>query len=275
MLQRRDRIVLVVTCAWLAVLAGPRANAQQLDADANSDVVRRSETRPQAQAPAAFGPAATTHPTVRPPLGFTAAVGVRTDLVRSTGLDPFSNSDDIHQTALSVGYRFGEADLPGIAAAFEWNHGSTDARARGADATLTIDRLSLGLEGRFPVTSRLSAFARLAPGLLRHDARLEDASAPPPAYDAESSGKVHQTAWLATGDVSAGLAYRVGILRASGAPVFGFWLAAESGYGYSASRQLVLSPGVETQPGRIDEPVRLGALAYRGAFLRFRLAVAF
>lgn len=208
-------------------------------------------------------------------LGLMVGLGVRSDLIRSTGLDPFSTTDGVPQSALSISYRWLGTELSGIAVGFEWDHGELTSTARGADTTLTIDRLSLGLEGRIPIARRLVAFGRLAPGLLRDHAMLVDPSAPPSAYGGLVSGGLEQTTWVLAGDVSGGLAYRIAELHGSSGPVFGLWLAAEGGYGYAASHDLVLGPHVETQPGRVDEPLRLGSLAFHGAFLRIRLALSF
>jgi hypothetical protein len=208
-------------------------------------------------------------------LGLTVGLGVRSDLVRSAGLDPFSTTDGVPQTALSVSYRLSGAEPSGLAVGFEWDHGELTSTARGTDTSLTIDRLSLGLEGRIPLAARLVAFGRLAPGLLRDHASLLDLSAPAGAYGGIASGVLDQTTWVLAGDVSGGLAYRMAELHGQSGLAFGIWLAAEGGYGYAASHDLVLGPHVETQPGRVDEPLRLGTLAFHGAFLRVRLALSF
>jgi hypothetical protein len=208
-------------------------------------------------------------------LGLTVAFGVRSDLVRSTGLDPFSTTDGVPQTALSISYRWHGTELSGLAVGFEWDHGELRSTARGAESALTIDRLSLGLEGRIPLVSRLVAFGRVAPGLLRDHASLLDYSAPAGAYAGTASGGLDQTTWVPAGDVSGGLAFRMVDLNAQSAPVFGVWVTAEGGYGYAASHDLVLGPHVETQVVRVDEPLRLGALAFHGPFLRIRLALSF
>jgi hypothetical protein len=211
----------------------------------------------------------------RPSIGLTAALGFRTDLIRSRGLDAFSSSDGISQSALAAAYHIGADELSGVVLGFEWNHGVAESTARGSETSLTIDRLSLGIEGRWPIMRRLCAFGRIAPGLLRDRARVLDGSAPADAYGAVSSGGLQQTHWSPAADISGGLGFRFGELRGRDTPRFGFWLTTEGGYGYARAHDLVLSPQVETQPGRVDEPLRLGTLAVQGAFLRVRLAVSF
>jgi hypothetical protein len=210
----------------------------------------------------------------RPSLGLTAALGVRSDLIRGAGLDPFSRHDGVTQSALSVSRRFGPSDLSGVALGFEWDHGSTAATARGADSSLDLDRLSLTVEGRVPLARRLVAFARVAPGLMREAARLTEASAPATA-DASQPGVLQSTAWVAAADASVGLDFRLGELRRPGTPLFGFWLTAEGGYGYVAKRALTLGGGADGQPGQTSQPLRLGDLALSGPFMRFRFAVSF
>jgi hypothetical protein len=211
----------------------------------------------------------------RAPFRVTASLGVRADLIRGSSLDPFSAVDDISQSALSVGYLLSGSEREGLALGFEWNHGTTAATARGSQASLTMDRLTLAIEGRLPLWRRLCGFARFAPGLLRDHISLVDLSAPAGAYGSFAAGGLHQYSWVPAADVSGGLALRLGELRGTGAPVFGFWLTTEGGYGYAGAHDVVLGSRVETQPGRVDEPLRLGQLALRGAFLRFRLAVSF
>jgi hypothetical protein len=208
--------------------------------------------------------------------GVTASLGVRSDVFHSAGLDAFSGSDDIPERALSLSGRLVGTELSGLGAGVEWDHGSVTTTARGADATLTIDRLTVPIEGRFHVGKRLSVFARVAPGFLRDHATLVDASAPGGAYgDGLAPGGLQQTTWQLAADVSGGLAFRFAEIRNGGTPPFGFWLTAEAGYGAVGAHDLVLGPHVETQPGRIDEPLRLGTLALGGPFLRARFALSF
>lgn len=214
-------------------------------------------------------------PEARAPLGITAGLGLRSDLIRSSGLDPFSTGDDLHQSALSIGYRFGPTEGLGLALAFEWNHGVASANARAASGTLTVDRLSLGFEGRATLWRRLSGFARIAPALLRSDAQLREDSTPAGTFGGGETGVLTQTKWVPAADASAGLALRLAEVRGRGSPTFGFWLTAEAGYGYAGAFDLVLAPQVEAEPGRVDEPVRLGRLALRGGFMRARFAVSF
>ena len=208
-------------------------------------------------------------------LGLTVSLGLRSDLVRNSALDAFSRTDGIPQSALSISRRFGGSDVSGLVVGFEWDHGKTNATARGADSSLTIDRLSVAVEGRMPILHRLAGFARIAPGLLHENASIADVSAPGDAYAGVAAGGLHAKGWVPAADISGGLDLRVGELYRFGTPLFGFWLTAEGGYGYAGAHDLVLTPNVATQPGRTDEPLRLGELSLRGPFLRFQFAVSF
>lgn len=231
----------------------------------------------QQNAPGAYtsGPPAEPRPPL-PMFGFSVSVGTRSELVRSAAFDPFSRTDRLAQPALGLGYRFGGPEAPGLALAFEWNRGTTSAVARGASTDLTMDRLAVGVEARYPVLKRLAVFGRVAPGAVRVKARMYDASAPSPAYQQAGAGStLGQTTWAPAVDVGAGLAFRFADVRGPGTPSFSFWVLADGGYGWSAAHQVELRPESEPQPGRVDEPVRLGELAVRGAFARARLALSF
>src|SRR3990170_1296938 len=122
------------------------------------------------------------------PLGLTAALGFRSDLVRSPGLDAFSATDGLPQSALAVWYRAGGDERAGLAVGFEWNHGTTIDRARASETELVLDRLTLTFEGRVPIGTRWAAFGKIAPGLLRDRARISEGSAPGDRYGGLASG---------------------------------------------------------------------------------------
>jgi hypothetical protein len=234
-------------------------------------------TDAQAQQPMARSEAAAIpdNPPPREPLGISVSLGTRSDLVRSGGLDPFSRTDRVGQSALGVGYRFGGLDAAGLSLGFEWDHGTASATARSAPTTLTVDRLSVALEARYPLVPRLSAFGRLAPGLIRDQVTLVDSSAPVPAYQLGATDKLEQTTWTPAADVGAGLSFRVVDVRGRGVPAFSFWVIADGGFGFAPAHDLSLRSGSEVQPGRTDEAVRLGELAMRGGFARGRVAISF
>lgn len=210
-------------------------------------------------------------------LGLRASVGTRSDLVRSSGLDPFSTGDQLQESALAVGYSFGGSAGSALTLGLEWDHGSTSASARASIAGLTVDRLSVPIEGRMTLTRRLGVFVRLAPALLRDSVSVTEDSAAPGAFTSGPGNSVsfEQKRWVPAADASAGVAGEIFELPRSGMAGVGFWLTAEGGYGWAQSHSLTLRSNAEGQAGRTDEPLRLGELAVRGAFLRASAAISF
>jgi len=205
------------------------------------------------------------------------SAGVRTDLVRSSGLDAFSSSDALAQSSLAVRYL---VMPPGHALGFglgaSWDHGSWSSAARGAPTELDTDRLSITLEGRLRLVRRLTAVARVAPGILRRSARLTELSLPDPPYGTASALVAEQVESTASVDGSLGLDLLVAETTRLTAAGVGFWVSADAGYSYSAGRNLVLaSGGGDAAANRTDDPVRLGQLALRGIFFRFAASVSF
>lgn len=209
------------------------------------------------------------------PLGIVVSAGMRSDLIRSAALDPFAGTDSIGQGTLGIGYRFGQADAAGLALGFEWSRGSVSAGARAAATDLTIDRLTLGIEARYPVMGRLAVFVRLAPGVVRSQAHWYDLSAPPPAYQDGGGSALGQKKWSPAVDAGAGLAFRFGDLHSPGLPSVSLWLVADGGFGFSPGHEVVLRNQSQPLAGRIDDPIRLGNLSFSGAFARVRVAASF
>jgi hypothetical protein len=202
--------------------------------------------------------------------------GVRTDVVTSTGLDPFSDSDALAQSSLAARYVVSPRHAPGFGLGLDWDHGSFSSTARGSRTQLDTDRFSLTLEGRLPLASHLFGVARVAPGILRRSARLNDWSLPNPAYSMTSGFTAEQTSSTASVDGSLGLDLLVAEARPGLVAPIGFWLTGDAGYSYSAGRNLVLaSQAGDPSAGRTDEPIRLGQLALRGFFFRFAVSVSF
>jgi hypothetical protein len=269
------RLVLVGAAALTLALATamPMAHAQM-----QGPIQGQMPGQVQAPPPGSYGvvPVVAAAPPARAPLGISVSVGTRSDLLRSPGLDPFAGQDRLGQTVLAVGYRLGDVDAAGLSLGFEWNHGTSSAPARSAAAELTVDRLTLGIEARYPLLPRLAVFARVAPGLMRDRASLLDQSTPSSSGVAlYGSGEAAQTKWSPAVDVGGGLAWRFADVQSPGIPALGFWVIADGGFGYTPAHQLTLHVQSDAQPGRTDEPLRLGSLSLAGAFARARLAVSF
>jgi hypothetical protein len=187
-----------------------------------------------------------------------AAIGLRMALFRDAGYDPFSTNDAFPQLAVSASRVIGGGSAVGIA----YDRGSASENARGADATLTVTRLSLTLEERVALHRHVYLFARLAPGIAFVSAKLADPSAP-----ASLSGSFIAL----SGDASGGAALRI---NTTVSPV-SVWLVGEGGYGFIPRHSLSLGPELPTidrdKMGQTD----LGSLSLRGPFLRFSLALSY
>jgi len=191
-----------------------------------------------------------------------ASLGMRTSLLRDPGYDPFSTNDISTQVSVSVSRAFGVGLGFQPALGLVWDAGESQAFARSVEASLTLQRLAVALEGRFIPAPGVYVMARLAPGVLRAAASLADASAPAPLEIR------YVTASL---DAGAGAGVR---LTPAASPV-GFWLVADGGYGWTSAHDLTLRPSLPSTDVDKAGVTPLGSLAVRGPFLRFSLALSY
>jgi hypothetical protein len=210
---------------------------------------------------AASGEVARPRPRGQPEL-WQLSLGLRTTLIRGSGFDPFSSNDALTQLSVAALRTFRSRGHVAISAGLTGDFGSSQGAARAATATLSLNRGALLLDARYQPRPRLQAFARVAPGVVRGQASVSDASA---------IGSLAQTFTLPSLDGSAGAAVAV---SPEGGPV-SFWLVGEGGYGWTPQQTLVLSPNLgprdQSKAGALD----LGALAPRGAFFRLGVALGF
>lgn len=236
-------------CSRLVVLAGLAGLAALEVAPAAPARAEVLEATPEAQAAA------------RP---WQATVGVRTTFIKDAGFDPFSSNDAFTQFSLSASRVAVRHDRTAFVAGLILDAGSAESTARDAPSKLSLTRLSALAEGRYQPWARLFGFARVAPGLLRGSASLQDASSP-----ASSSLTTSFNAFSL--DASAGAALRFGSL---GDTRLGVWLIGDGGYGWVQSEHLVLAPSLgadQSKAGALD----LGFLAARGGFFRLALALSY
>jgi hypothetical protein len=191
-----------------------------------------------------------------------AAIGVRASVVRDAGLDPFSTGDALAQFSAAVVHtlRGGIGFVPALGLATDI--GSTEAAARGADATLGTWRLAVVLEPRYVPTSGFYVAARIAPGVLRTSATLRDASTPAP---------LATSYWTSSLDASLGAGAR---LNAGVGPI-GLWLVGDAGYGWTPKHGLTLAPELPARDASKAGSTDLGSLSPRGMFARVSLAVSY
>jgi hypothetical protein len=192
--------------------------------------------------------------------------GIRASFIPNEGYDLFSKDNDLTQISLSAGRTLFATGDTSFAASVLYDWGPSESEARGADTSLHVNRLSVGLEGRYHLFRRLYVFGRLAPGALRFDANLKDDGA---GVLRESDG------WLFSADLGAGAAFEVvGEARGMSKRPRGF-LIADGGYGWTSSSALEFVPAEgEQAPARL-QPLELGELAFRGGYFRIAAAITY
>jgi hypothetical protein len=192
--------------------------------------------------------------------------GIRASFIPNEGYDLFSKDNDLTQISLSAGRTVFATGDTSFAASLLYDWGPSESELRGADTSLHVNRLSVGLEGRYHLFRRLYVFGRLAPGALRFDADLGDAGA---GVLRESGG------WLFSADLGAGAAFEViGEPRGISKRPRGF-LIADGGYGWTSSSSLEFVPEEGAQPPARLEPLELGELAFRGGYFRIAAALTY
>jgi len=193
-----------------------------------------------------------------------AAAGLRTNLVRSTGYDPFSGDDILAQLSLGIEHVILRSDRFVFAAGIGGDYGRTSSMARGASSELAVGRISLIAEGRYQPWERGYGFVRFAPGWLGMAASLTDASAPNAATLEDRFG-------VLSADISAGAAARL-----SPAPdPIAAWVTLEGGYSWAGSHHLQLAPGAAARDQAKLAPLDLGTIDPRGGFFRLALVVTY
>jgi len=211
----------------------------------------------------------------RRPVGVELSLGVRADQVRGAGFDAFSDDHALAELMLAASYRVAGSREAGLDAGVSWNHGSSSSTARGSDSFLSLDRLSLSLRAHRAVWRRLTAFVRLAPGVVRVKAELADSSALGQSQPYSTDTTLTQTHWAPAVEGAAGVALRVGELARPGEHVFALWLTVEGGYGLAGSTQLALHSTSGPAPAQTAGSVPLGTLTPGGAFMNFAAALTF
>jgi hypothetical protein len=143
-----------------------------------------------------------------------------------------------------------------------WENGGKSAQSRGAEASLSLQRIAAVIEGRFAPRPEVYVVARVTPGVLLGSATLRDDSAPADLGGTFSAFGV---------DASAGLGVR---LTPMSSPV-GLWLAGDAGYGFAPARDLSLRPRLPPSDLQKAGTLDLGPLATNGVFTRFWVALSY
>lgn len=185
--------------------------------------------------------------------------GFRQSFVTEAGYDAFSKDNALPQASFRFGRVLAASGPLSLAVDLAWDFGATSAKARGADSSLVVHRLTAGAEGRYHLFRRWFFFGRVAPGALHADATVND-----PVVDRDLTAHV----WAFAADFSAGSEVEIaGDARGASTRPRG-WLGAEGGYGWAAGSKLSVEPAkASSGPVRL-QPLSLGELAVRGAFVR-------
>lgn len=192
-------------------------------------------------------------------------LGARTQYVSNVGLDPFSENDAIPQFSMAASYAFWSRDKLSLAGAFGFDYSGWSSRARSADSSLDLKRLSLGPEARYHVLRILVVTAKLAPTLTRQSATLSTGV----------GSDLKKVAWKGGFDATAGVAFEVFGYHSGKSRLPRLWLTGEGGYGWTASNDLVLRPEDADEAPERFQPVDLEDLSLSGPLFRITAAVSF
>jgi len=193
-----------------------------------------------------------------------ASLGVRSSLVRSTAYDPFSSNDVLPQVSLTAQRVLVRGGSTAFAAGVATDYGGSSADARSAPARISMLRLSALAEGRLYAWQRAYGFVRFAPGMMRVEAELTDASSP-------NGARLHDDFDVLSVDMSGGAAMR---LSGPANPVAA-WASLEGGYGWAGSHHLLLAPSAAPRDQPKLAPVDLGTIAPRGVFMRIAVSITY
>jgi hypothetical protein len=194
------------------------------------------------------------------------AFGVRSMIIPSAGLDPFSSNNALTQVSLAAGPTLWRSGAVSFAALVQWDFGRLADRARGAASELAIHRLGVGLESRLQLARRLALFAKIAPAAVHASASIADAGADQPLVS---------RSWSWALDTTAGAALMFASTGPRAAPTSRWWFTGELGYGFAGESAMLFKPEADAEDPRTYGAITLPALRPAGALLRFAAAVSF
>jgi hypothetical protein len=227
-----------------------------------------------APAPAEPPPATTAGETRSSPVTYTnyraemwrAEVAYRGSFINDAGYGPFSTNQYFGQASFTASRTLWREGSWSFAPGVGFDVGGSSATARGQPTSLSMQRVSIPLEGRRHFGPWGYAFVRLAPGLALENAEVDDASAPSP---------LKKSAWMFSTDVSAGYAWLITPRFDRFEQKARVWVQGDVGYGWVAGDELALlasgASGSSGNTGGAD----LGSLTMAGPFLRLGAAVSF
>jgi len=213
-----------------------------------------------------LGPAAPLDNVDRREGNWRVELGYRGSYIRSAGYQPFSDNGFLPEVSIAASRTLFKSGRFSFASGIAWDEGSSDATARGDSASLSVQRLTVTLEGRLGFGPWGYAYLRAAPGAAMQKAEIDDPSSPDP---------LTKSNWLFATDISAGYAWLIFPRWQRSAVEPRLWLQAEGGYGWVAEQQLALAPALPSGSTERVTGVDLGTLALQGGYFRIAAAVSF
>lgn len=181
---------------------------------------------------------------------FGVYIGFRFLNLTHPGYDPYSESDALVQNALGFSFTPWKSERLQLHFLGEWNIGASTAYARGAQTDLLVNRIALGVEGRWMPKSRFYLYAKIVPSVVNLSGKIEDWDL---GVDLESSS------WAMVLDTSAGAALRLGTAGKAPGRTASFWLMMDWGYAFASQASMTFRP-----PEIEDEPRKFGSINLPG-----------
>jgi hypothetical protein len=181
-------------------------------------------------------------------------LGFHDQIIASESLDTFSEDDQVPAFHVGAGLGLSDFDSGQLALVASGDFGGTSASVRGQPSELTMIRIGLGPELRFPLLERAYVYGRVSPQALHVSTELTESN---------SGLRLSREQWTFALDAAIGASLRVAALQPKGAPhPLGLFVRLEAGYFWSPSLDLTLSPegGAPVRTTALD----LGELALRG-----------
>jgi hypothetical protein len=193
-------------------------------------------------------------------------LGYRGSFVDNAGYEPFSTKHYFTQVSLAVSRTLLHEGSYSFAPGIAYDAGGSSASARGDSTSLSVQRVSIPLEGRVHFGPWGYAFLRAAPGAALVNAEVDDSS---------SSSPLKKSDWMFSTDISAGYAWLIVPRFERYEQKVRLWLQADAGYGWVAGDRLALAPSAAPSQGMAASGVDLGTLTLAGGFFRLAAAVSF
>ncbi len=192
--------------------------------------------------------------------------GIRAMNLKDPGYDPYSDSDAFVQNALSFSFSPMRTRPFSLHFLAEWNIGASSAYARGAQTDLLINRVALGIEGRWMPKSRFYLYAKVVPSAANIDAEIDDYAL---------GGTLETNVWTFLLDTSAGAALRLGTAGKEPGRTVSFWLMMDWGYTFAKAAEMKFQPVDESDPTRRFGIINLPNFQVNGFVTRATFGLTF